>query len=142
MEALHTREVKNTHALLANHLNYIRKINLLESATAVLSFEYALNATEPLFPCMHTIREYGPNGTQIIVFDEVEDTWVKFNSTFRAARVLSEQHGVKFYSSDVLRFVVSYRFAGRTWRLNRSSARRLSNHITHAAWSLDLTPLV
>ena len=47
VEALHTREVRNTHALLANHLNYIRNISLLENATAVMSFEYALNAIEP-----------------------------------------------------------------------------------------------
>lgn len=39
VEALHTREVRNTHALLANHLNYIRNISLLENATAVMSFE-------------------------------------------------------------------------------------------------------
>lgn len=38
-EALHTREVRNTHKLLENHLNTIRSIPLLANATAVMSFE-------------------------------------------------------------------------------------------------------
>ena len=49
------------------------------------------------------IRRARPNGTQILVFDEVADTCVKFNSAYRAALVLSKQHGVKIYSADVLR---------------------------------------
>lgn len=53
VEALHTREVKNTHALLANHLNYIRRISLLENATAVMSFECARNAIETHRKCTH-----------------------------------------------------------------------------------------
>ena len=36
---MHTREVRNTHALLAQHLQYIRAMPLLERATAVMSFE-------------------------------------------------------------------------------------------------------
>lgn len=39
VEALHTREVRNTHKLLENHLNTIRSMPLLENATAVMSFE-------------------------------------------------------------------------------------------------------
>lgn len=39
LEALHTRDVRNTHALLANHLNYVRSMPLLGNTTAVMSFE-------------------------------------------------------------------------------------------------------
>ena len=39
VEALHTREVRNTHMLLANHLEMVRRIDLLQGSTAVMSFE-------------------------------------------------------------------------------------------------------
>ena len=39
LEALITRDVRKTHELLLNHLKMIRRMPLLENATAVLSFE-------------------------------------------------------------------------------------------------------
>jgi len=39
IDALHTREVKNTHSLLERHLKMVRAIPLLANTTAVLSFE-------------------------------------------------------------------------------------------------------
>ena len=42
VEALICRDVRQTHALLLNHLNTIRGMPLMNHTTAVLSFECAL----------------------------------------------------------------------------------------------------
>lgn len=56
VEALHTREVRNTHTLLAQHLQYIRAMPLLERATAVMSFESNLAfESQHLLHHLHTI---------------------------------------------------------------------------------------
>ena len=98
MEALHTREVKNTHTLLANHLNYIRRISLLENATAVMSFECARNAIETLISIgnAHILKA------------------CCFVSLRRSNLAFESQQCVAPYPTL----------------------------FTHAAWSLDLTPLV
>jgi hypothetical protein len=44
VEALICRDVRQTHHLLLNHLNTLRRIPLLENCMAVLSFE----CTHPL----------------------------------------------------------------------------------------------
>ena len=56
---MHTREVRNTHTLLLNHLNYIRRISLLESATAVMSFESNL-----AFESQHLLHHLHNSGFQ------------------------------------------------------------------------------
>ena len=49
VECLHTRDVRRTHELLASHITYIRTMSsILHKALAVLSFECATPAIEPL----------------------------------------------------------------------------------------------